>query len=59
MTFLTLSDHNKLLFHSTEGPIAILNDGRKFYFIEGKSLTEEVWLTNVLFDEVKIELYEI
>jgi len=56
MTFLTYSDYKKVLltFHSTEGPIVIFDDGSKHYFIEGKSLTEEVWLTKVLFNEVKI-----
>jgi len=45
--------------HREEGPAIIWPDGKKEWFLDGVRFYEESkWLNKVLFNEVKIELYE-
>jgi len=40
--------------HRTDGPAIVCRDGEKEWWIKGIELTEQEWLSEVLFNEVKI-----
>jgi len=46
------------IYHNESGPAIIWNDGDISWYLDGIRYTESKWLNKVLFNEVKIELYE-
>lgn len=42
--------------HRIDGPACEYSDGLKNWYIKGNPLTEQQWLSKVLFDNVKISL---